>query len=381
MEKKRVCPPKSRGCGGCLKIEKDYDVYLQEKQASLRALFPDALPILPAEDPFRYRNKVLRTFADGKSELYFGMYKGGTHQVISVKECLLENKQANRIANTALELLSGMGLPAYREDFHRGFLRHMQVRRGHATGESLVTVVTGKSDFPRGREFARKLMTLCPNVKGVIQDFNDRSTSAVLGFRDRVLYGKDEIWDEMCGLKVCLTSRTFYQVNTAQAEKLYRFAVDSACLTKDDTVLDAYCGVGLIGMLAARQAGQVTGVEIVAPSIACAKKAARENGIGNIRFLCADAGKALTENPDMYSAVFVDPPRAGCSPEFLRALIAGAPKRIVYISCCPETLKRDLEILQKNGYHPGPVQPFDMFPYTEHCECVCTVERRGGQTE
>ena len=376
MERKMVCPPLRNGCGGCREMGKDYRAHLLEKQQAICALFPDARLIRGAEHPLRYRNKVLRTFANGKTDLYFGMYKTGTHQVVSVRECLLENPRANRIANTALELLAEMGLTAYREDFHKGCLRHLQVRRAPKSGETLVTVVTGSGEFPEGRQFAERLMQACPEVRGVIQNINDRSTSAVLGFRDRVLFGRDEIWDEMCGLKVCLSSRVFYQVHTAQAEKLYRFAVDSARLTEKDTVLDAYCGVGVIGMLAAKEAGSVTGVEIAAPSVACAKRAAAANRIGNIDFLRADAGAALARDPGRFSVVFVDPPRAGCSADFLRRLALGRPERIVYISCCPDTLKRDLDLLRESGYRPGPVQPFDLFPYTEHVETVVLMSRK-----
>lgn len=194
-----------------------------------------------------------------------------------------------------------------------------------------------------------------------------------MGFRSRVLAGRDEIWDELGGLKVCLTARSFYQINTVQAEKLYQRAIDLAQLTPGDRVLDAYCGVGLIGMLAARRAGQVRGVELVRDAVACARTAARVNRISNIDFICADAVNALRDGDFAPTVVFVDPPRAGCDARFLRSLSHAAPERIVYVSCCPETLRRDVDILRKAGYALQSAQPVDLFPYTAHTETVMSL--------
>lgn len=369
------CPLAEKGCGGCRELTRMYGDILREKDAAFRALFPDALPILGMAEPRAYRNKVLRTFANGKSGLYHGIYRAGTHQVISVRRCLMENERANEIANIALSLLSETGLSAYREDFHRGVLRHMQVRRAHSTGQALVTIVTGTADFPGGEAFARHLMARCPDVRGVTQSINDRDTSAVMGFRSRVLAGRDEIWDELGGLKVCLTARSFYQINTVQAEKLYQRAIDLAQLTPEDRVLDAYCGVGLIGMLAARRAGQVRGVELVRDAVACAQTVARVNRISNIDFICADAVNALRDDDFVPTVVFVDPPRAGCDARFLRSLSHAAPERIVYVSCCPETLRRDVDILRKTGYALQSAQAVDLFPYTAHTEAVVLLSK------
>lgn len=367
------CPLSDKGCGGCGGLTTRYGDLLKQKEAAFRRLFPDALPIVGMEDPRCYRNKVLRSFANGKTSLYHGMYRAGTHQIISVQRCLLENGRATEIANTALQILQKMNLPAYREDFHRGVLRHLQVRRAHQSGQALVTVITGGEELPRGRAFAQELIRACPEVQGVIHNINLRGDSAVLGYRSHVLAGRDEMWDSMCGLSVCLNARSFYQVNTAQAEKLYRRALDLAALTKSDRVLDAYCGVGVIGMLAARQAGGVTGIEIVPDAIACARKAAAQNGLDNIDFICGDAARVLQKGDFAPTAVFVDPPRAGCDPAFLRALVARAPARIVYISCNPQTLRRDVELLKKDGYRMETAQPFDLFPYTNHVEAVCLL--------
>ena len=366
------CPIADKGCGGCRDIGARYGDLLKAKSEAFQRLFPGAEPIVGAENPRGYRNKVLRSFANGKSSLYHGIYRAGTHQIVSVRRCLIEDERANEIANIALELLEKRGLSAYREDFHKGILRHMQVRRATRSGQALVTVITGEADFPGGKEFGQELMERCADVKGVIHNINPRGDSAVMGYRSHVLAGRDEIWDTLGGFRVCLTSRSFYQVNTAQAEKLYARAVEWAGLSPADTVLDAYCGVGLIGLLAAMHAGRVTGIEIVPDAIACAQKAAKVNKINNIDFLCGDAGKALNGKEIKPDVVF--PPRAGCSGEFLRQVIKATPGRIVYISCNPETLKRDVDILHKAGYRMEKAQPYDLFPYTDHIEALCSLK-------
>lgn len=370
------CALHDKGCGGCEKLHMMYGDVLHEKEAAFRKLFPDCESIVGAETPCYYRNKVLRSFANGRDSLYAGFYRGGTHQILSVKRCLMEDKRLGQIADIAVELLADMHFSAYREDFGRGTLRHMQLRRAHESGQVLVTIVTGSNDFPGGEEFAHKLMEKCPEIRGVTHSINDRRSSAVMGFKHRVLAGRDEIWDTLCGLKVCLTSRTFYQINSVQAEKLYRRAIEWAQLTKDDEVLDAYCGVGLIGQLAAKEAGHVTGVEIVKPSVECARASARVNRIENIDFLCADAPKALEDGKIKPTVVLVDPPRAGCERKFLSAVAHASPSRIVYISCNPETLRRDVDILEKSGYSLERVQPYDLFPYTPHTEAVALLSRK-----
>ena len=367
------CPFAEKGCGGCAGLGERYGDLLREKEQAFRRLFPDCLPIVGAQEPLHYRNKVLRSFANGKSSLYCGMYRAGTHQIVSVNRCELENRRANEIANAALELLADMRLPAYREDFRRGVLRHMQVRRAPGTGQTLVTVVTGGEEFPGARDFAAALMARCPEVKGVIHNINPRGDSAVMGYRSRVIGGADEIWDEMSGLSVCLTSRSFYQVNSAQAEKLYARAIEWAELTEADEALDAYCGVGMVGMLAAKRAGHVTGVEIVPDAIRCAQKAAKRNGLHNIGFITGDAAHALKKGTLRPSVVFVDPPRAGCEAAFLRDAAACVPRRVVYISCNPATLRRDADLLKTAGYRLEKAQPFDLFPYTAHVETVCLL--------
>ena len=370
------CPFSQKGCGGCQGMGRPYGALLKEKDAALRRLFPQALPMVGMADPLHCRNKVLRSFANGKTSLYHGMYRTGTHQIISIDRCQAENQRANEIANIALSLLSAAGLSAYREDFHRGVLRHLLVRRAHHSGQALVTVITGGEDFPGGKEFAQALMERCPDVRGVIHNINPRGDSAVLGYRSHVLAGRDEIWDTMNGLQLCLTSRSFYQVNTEQAEKLYARAIEWAELTGEDTVLDAYCGVGAIGMLAARQAGRVTGIEIVPDAVACARRAAKRNSLSNIDFLCGDTARMLARGQLSPTVAFMDPPRAGCSADFLTGVTAASPRRLIYISCDPHTLRRDVDWLTGHGYALDKVQGFDLFPYTPHVETVVLLCRK-----
>lgn len=368
------CPFSEKGCGGCRNIDVMYGELLRRKDEAFHRLFPDALKIVGAQEPCRYRNKVLRTFAQGKESLYTGIYREGTHRVISVRDCLLENKQACDIAARAGQILAELRVPAYREDFHTGVLRHLQVRRAPATGQAVVTVIAA-APFPQEKLFADRLMAACPEVRGVTRSVNDRSTSAVMGYTSQVLAGRDEIWDELGGLHVCLSSRSFYQVNSAQAEKLYKKAIELAALTPQDTVLDAYCGIGLIGLMAARQAGHVTGIELVKASVDNAVINARVNRIKNADFMLGDAVKALKSGACKPDVVFMDPPRAGCSAEFLQALTASPARRAVYVSCSPETLRRDVDLLTRAGWQMESVQPYDLFPYTEHTEAVVLLSR------
>ncbi len=367
------CPFYDKGCGGCRDIDQMYGDTLKKKEARIKKLFPQSEKIMGAEMPIHYRNKVLRTFANGKQSLYSGIYKAGTHQVISIKDCLLEDPDACRMAFGITELLAKEGINAYREDYHKGVLRHMQLRRGARSGETVVTLVTGTEELPNGEAIAKKIIEKYPAVRGVVQNYNPRDNSAVFGFKDKLLAGRDELWDTMCGLKVCLTGRTFYQVHTPQAEKLYDLAVKTAGLTGTENVLDAYCGVGVIGMRAAREARQVTGIEIVKPSVLCAQKSARVNRIENITFTCGDVMQSLKNSKEHFDCVFVDPPRAGCDVAFLKALAEHAPEKIVYISCFPESLARDVLLLSGYDYTPEFVKPVDLFPFTEHVETVALL--------
>lgn len=365
-----ICPLTEKGCGGCMELDVPYGEHLKRKQAAVAKLFPQALPIVGMEDPRHYRGKVLSTFANGRDGLYSGMYAAGSHRVLSVRDCLLNDRRADEIVIAARRILADAGLRAYHEDAGTGTLRHMQVRRAGGTGEVLVTLVTPSDTLPDGVALAKSICEACSDVRSVVQNINPRKTSAVLGFREKTLWGPGFITDRLMGRAFRVSSRSFTQVNTRQTEKLYAKALALADLSQSETVLDAYCGAGAIGILAAAQVARVTGIEFNADAVKNAEVNARLNELENIVFLRGDAGRVLREKALAPDVVFVDPPRAGCDGAFLAALCAAKPRKIVYISCCPQTQARDAATLCKNGYALQRAQPVDMFPFTPHVENV-----------
>lgn len=374
------CPLTERGCGGCIELSVPYGEHLRRKQAAVRKLFPDALPIVGMENPCHYRGKVLSTFANGRSGLYSGIYAAGSHRVLSVRDCILHDRRADEIVGISREILAASGLTAYNEDAGTGTLRHMQLRRAAGTGEVLLTLVAPSAELPGAKALAAQIVRKCPDVRSVVQNINPRKTSAVLGFKEIVLYGPGYIDDVLMGMKFRISSRSFYQVNSRQTEKLYGKALALAELTGREEVLDAYCGVGTIGILAAKHAAHVTGVEFNADAVKNAAVNARLNGLENIDFLRGDAGRVLAEKQLSADTVFVDPPRSGCERPFLEALCAAMPQKIVYISCCPETQARDIKLLSSRGYRLESVQPVDMFPWTPHVETVGMLSLTKRQT-
>ncbi len=369
------CPLRARGCGGCPLLGLPYPEQLARKQARVAAFFPGALPILGMKQPFHYRNKVISTFAQGNGGLVSGLYGEGSHRVLPVDSCLLHDERADAIVRAVREVLNRHGAQAFDEDRGTGLLRHLLVRRARRTGQALVTLVTAAPGLPRARDIALDIADACPDVVSVVHNVNPRRTSAVLGFRERALLGPGHIEDGLCGRVFRLSSRSFYQVNSAQAERLYRLAVGMAALTGRESVIDAYCGIGAIGILAAGGAKEATGIESNAEALKDARINADRNGVGNIRFLLGDAGLALRRMEGPADAVFLDPPRAGCSPEFLEALCRRAPEGIVYISCDVLTQARDVRRLEQDGYRVLKVRPVDMFPHTEHVETVVSMAR------
>ena len=257
------------------------------------------------------------------------------------------------------------------------------VRVGHTSGEMLVTLVTNGREFPGSRAFCRELARRCPGITTVVQNVNERQTNVILGEREQVLYGPGFILDQLCGLSFRISSQSFYQVNAVQTEVLYRQAVELARFSGAERAVDAYCGTGTIGLVAAKHgAAQVVGVDSVASAIRDARENARHNGVENARFVVGDAGAFMREaaaGGEQVDVVLMDPPRAGSSEEFLESLAACAPARAVYISCNPETQARDVRQLERRGYRLRTLQPVDMFPHTDHIETVALLEREGGR--
>lgn len=384
MDKNQPQCPVYRKCGGCQLQNLSYERQLQWKQDRCRKLLGHlgkVEPILGMDHPYHYRNKVQAAFAWDKrgGRIVSGVYQSGTHWVVPVDSCLTEDEKADEIIVSVRSLLKDFKLRPYDEDTGRGLLRHVLVKRGFGTGEIMVVLVTGTPVFTARKHFVEALLKLHPEITTVVQNVNDTRTSLVLGKNEKVLYGPGTITDTLCGCRFRISPRSFYQINPAQTEALYKKAMELAGLTGKERVLDAYCGIGTIGIVAAKSgAGSVLGVELNRDAVKDAITNARENKIKNIYFTCADAGEFMADaavEGEHFDTVFMDPPRAGASEEFLQALCSLAPSRVVYISCNPETLARDLNALRANHYRVEKLQPVDMFPHTQHIECVVLMSR------
>lgn len=370
--------PVSNKCGGCNYIEMDYGKQLSIKQKEVNKLlssFGKVDNIVGMEDPYHYRNKVHAVFSFKKGgKIISGVYKEGTHIVIPVEKCLIENEKADEIIGTIRELLKSFKMKIFDEDTGYGFFRHVLIRTGRSTGEIMVILVVASNVFPSRNNFVKALTKAHPEITTIVMNINDKKTSMVLGDQERVLYGKGFIEDVLCGKRFRISSKSFYQVNPVQTEILYNMAVDYANLTGNETVFDAYCGIGTIGIVAAAGAKEVIGVELNKDAVKDAIKNAKINEVKNITFYNNDAGVFMTQyanNGGKADVVFMDPPRSGSTEEFMQHMVNLAPKRVVYVSCNPQTLARDLKFLVKKGYEVERISPVDMFPHTGHVEsCV-----------
>ncbi len=369
-------------CGGCQLQNMTYPEQLSFKQAkTIKALgrFCHVDEIIGMENPTHYRNKVQAAFGTTRGgKIISGVYQSSSHRIVCVDDCKIEDRTADRIIVTIRKMLNAFGLKPYNEDSGRGFLRHILVRRGFTTGEIMVVLVTATPVFKYKNAFLEKLLGAYPEITTVVQNINAKNTSMVLGDTEKVLYGKGYITDVLCGCTFRISPKSFYQINPVQTEKLYNTAIGFAALTGKETVIDAYCGIGTIGIASAEKAGHVIGVELNRDAVRDAIVNARLNKAENVRFFCDDAGKFMTEmakNGEKADVVFMDPPRAGSDEAFLSSVIKLGPKRIVYVSCNVETQARDITYLVKNGYACRRVQPVDMFPHTGHVESVALLTK------
>ena len=419
-----VCPY-AKKCGGCDYQGMPYEKQLKEKQAYVQkqvGSFCKVLPILGMDEPYHYRNKVHAVFdiekkrgsrpgvrgngkaANGKQGngrngrlaakpapggIISGVYKAGTHEVINIDACQIEDELSGAIIRDIRGLLHSFKIKTYDEDTGYGLLRHVLVRRGFHSGEVMVVLVLGSPVLPSKNHFVKALRELHPEISTVIVNVNDKRTSMVLGDKESVIYGKGYIEDTLCGCTFRISPKSFYQVNPVQTEILYGKAIAYATLTGNETVVDAYCGTGTIGIIAAKSAKKVIGVELNRDAVRDAVKNAKCNNVKNIEFYNADAGQFMVEmaeyradakrgeksGADEVDVVFMDPPRAGSDEAFLASVVTLAPKRVVYVSCNPETLARDLLYLTKHGYRAQECQPVDMFPWTKHVETVCLLSK------
>ena len=378
-KKKSACPYSSR-CGGCTMIDMPMEEQLERKKAWVEECigkFGQVEPVIRMKNPYRYRNKVTSMFGlDRKGHPVCGVYRARSHEIVPVKDCLIENKRADAIVQDIYGLLASFRLRVYDMQTGLGTVKAVQIRTAHVTGEILVTIVTAGPVFPSRNNFAEALRKLHPEITTIVQNIKENDSTMVLGNREKVLYGKGYITDELCGKKFRISSRSFYQVNSAQTEKLYNIAIDAAGLTGKERVLDAYCGIGTIGICAADKAGEVLSVELNADAAQDADANVRLNGLKNVTVYAEDAGRFMQEMAEQNASadvLFMDPPRSGSTEEFLQAAVTMGPAKIVYISCNPETLGRDLETLTRGGYQMKKAVPVDMFPFVEDVETVCLL--------
>ncbi|EUJ29187.1 RNA methyltransferase [Listeria floridensis FSL S10-1187] len=384
--KNRVEPPCEvyAKCGGCQLQHLSYEGQLGFKQRQVEQVMQrigkldvEVLPVIGMENPFRYRNKSQVPVGYVNGKLTAGFYQKRTHDIIDMDTCLIQDEVSDKAIQAAREVFEAFGVEAYDELRHKGVLRHIMTRVGKSSGELMLVLITRTKELPFAKEITDQLVKVIPGLTSVVQNINPQKTNVIFGAETRLLYGKERITDTIHGIQFAISAKSFYQVNPLQTEVLYQKALDAAELTGEETVIDAYCGIGSISLCLAKQAKQVYGVEIVDAAIQDAKRNAELNGLSNAVF---ETGKAEEVIPRWYKdgvkadVIVVDPPRKGCDEHLLATILKMKPKRVVYVSCEPSTLARDLRILADGGYEVGKVQPVDMFPMTTHIENVVALD-------
>ncbi len=374
--------PYAKKCGGCDYQGMEYQKQLDKKMETVQKLlkpFVKVSPIVGMENPYHYRHKVHAVFdCIARGQVVAGVYKKNSHEVVDIDSCMIENQESDAIIREVKALLKSFRIKTYDEDTGYGLLRHVMVRKGYYTGEIMVVPVLASPILPSKNNFVKALRKNHPDISTVVINVNDKKTSMVLGERNITIYGKGYIEDRLCGHTFRISPNSFYQVNPVQTERLYAKAIECAGLTGREKVIDAYCGTGTIGIIASGGAREVYGVELNKDAIRDAITNAKRNEIKNIRFINDDAGKymvSLAEKNESADVVIMDPPRSGSDEAFLSSVVKLSPKRVVYVSCNPQTLARDLTYLIKKGYKVKEATPYDMFPFTSHIECVTLLER------
>jgi len=367
-------------CGGCQLMHMSYDAQLNYKTKFVKSLFKKhkVENTVGMEVPYDYRNKMISTFKFDK-KIKSGFYKLYSHDVVSIKECMVQDRLADPIMETIRQLSNQYKLKVFNEDKKTGFLRHVLIRTGHYTREVMVVLVVSDRVFPGKGQFIKALTKRHPEIKTVIQNVNKRQTSVVLGDEEHILYGSGIIKDQLMGLTFNISSKSFYQINPIQTEKLYSLAVEMAELNENDLVIDTYSGIGTISLIASKSVKQVFGVEINKSAIKNSIRNAKANKINNVQFVQGDAGQVMVQMAKErvpVTTVFMDPPRAGSDEKFLSAVVKLKPKKVVYISCNPVTQKRDIDYLMRFGYKIERISPVDMFPHTAHVETIVLLQRK-----
>lgn len=373
----------AKKCGGCDFQGVEYKKQLSQKEEEVKKLlkpFVKVSPIVGMENPFHYRHKVHAVFdCIGRGQVVAGVYKKNSHDVVDIESCQIEDEESSAIIREIKGLLKSFKIKTYDEDTGYGLLRHVLIRKGYHTGEIMVVLVLASPILPSKNNFVKALRKNHPNISTVVINVNNKKTSMVLGERNIIVYGKGFIEDMLCGCTFRISPNSFYQVNPAQTEYLYQKAIECAHLTGKEKVIDAYCGTGTIGIIASKKAKEVLGVELNKDAIKDAITNAKRNDIKNIRFVNEDAGKymvSLAEKKETVDVVIMDPPRSGSDEAFLSSVVKLGPKRVVYVSCGPDTLARDLKYLVKKGYVVEEATPFDMFPMTSHTEVVVALRKK-----
>ncbi|WP_153464365.1 23S rRNA (uracil(1939)-C(5))-methyltransferase RlmD [Sediminibacillus terrae] len=372
-------------CGGCQLQHMSYALQLEMKQNQVKnalrkiAHLEDVPvhPVLGMEDPWRYRNKVQIPVGERDGELITGFYQKRSHKIIEgMDRCVIQDEVNDRMVEVVRRMADRLGISAYEEESDKGVLRHIMVRTGQETGETMIVLITRTEELPHQEELVKEIHETYPHVKSIVHNVNKKKTNVIFGKDTKVLWGNEYIYDTIGDIKFAISARSFYQVNPPQTKRLYDTALEYAALTGGETVVDAYCGIGTISLFLAQQAKKVYGVEIVQEAIADAKKNAKLNHIANAEFYVGEAEKVMpwwTAQGLRPDVIVVDPPRKGCDEALLEAMVTMKPERIVYVSCNPSTLARDLRILEDGGYETKQVQPVDMFPQTGHIEAVAEI--------
>lgn len=372
-------------CGGCQLQHLSYEGQMNMKFNQVRGVIDRIAklphvpvhPVLGMEAPWRYRNKAQVPVGLSGGRLVAGFYKKRSHDIIDMTECLIQHRESDAIVQKVKDVCAANGVMPYDEVRHKGMIRHIMVRIGWQTGEKMAVIITRTKDLPNEAAIIEGIRKQVPDITSIVQNVNPDKTNVIFGSVTRTLYGEDVIYDLIGGIRFAISARSFYQVNPVQTEVLYAKALEYAGLSGEETVIDAYCGIGTISLFLAQKAKRVYGVEIVPQAIEDARQNAALNSISNAHF---EAGKAEDVMPKWAKqgikpdVIVVDPPRKGCDETLLQTILAMKPKRVVYVSCNPSTLARDLRLLEDGGYRTKEVQPVDMFPQTVHVEAVAVLE-------
>jgi 23S rRNA (uracil1939-C5)-methyltransferase len=379
-----IAPEETHKYGGCQLQHISYEGQLKYKENQVRQVLArigklegvEVHPVLGMEHPWQYRNKAQVPVGEKDGKLVAGFFKPRSHEIVDTNESLIQLPEVNEAIQAVKEICSELGVRPYNEETHKGDLRHIMARYGKQTGELMVVLITRTADFPHKNKLVEAIVEKLPMVKSVVHNVNSRRTNVILGDKTKVLWGNEEIYDYIGNVKFAISALSFYQVNPDQTKVLYDKALEYAGLNGDENVIDAYCGIGTISLFLAQKAKKVYGVEIVPEAIEDAKRNAELNEISNADFAVGKAEDVIAKwysEGIMADVLVVDPPRKGCDENLLKTIIEMKPKKVVYVSCNPATLARDLRILEDGGYKTLEVQPVDMFPQTTHCEAVAKI--------